>query len=525
MAAHYCDHSGGCSCCSGALAAAWEAAGRAGLSRRNLLLGAGTAAISSWAVAAKAADTTTTSGSAAAAAFKPSNELVVQPVLTYHLPVRAEQTSWRPWGGLQTAEQVAGEVRQITAELKASTKAAGLKVTVLPVVEVRNMAEAKAAQAAAADVTIVYASGGGADVVASFLNCGRPTIYFLRHKSGPVSLYYEILHPHTFRSATDTYVKGANVQDVVVDIYEDLLWRLRGLLALRKTLGQRIVALGGAAGWGLGHKLAPAIARDVWHLDIVPVTYEDLGQRIQKLNADPKAVEQAKALAADYLKDSGVSLHTERQYIDNAMLLYRAFKEMMADHKATAFTIGHCMSTVMPLSKTTACLPLTLLNDEGLMAFCESDFVVIPSGMLMHHITGRPVFLNDPTWPHHGLVTLAHCTAPRRMNGKTLEPAKIYTHFESDYGAAPKVEMTRGQEVTMVVPDFESKKWVGAKGRIKDNPFHDICRAQIDVSIDGDWEKLVEDMRGFHWMMVYGDCRKEIGYAIRQLGIGWEDVS
>jgi hypothetical protein len=32
------------------------------------------------------------------------------------------------------------------------------------------------------------------------------------------------------------------------------------------------------------------------------------------------------------------------------------------------------MGTIMPMSQTTACMPLSLLNDEGYLAFCESDF-------------------------------------------------------------------------------------------------------------------------------------------------------
>ncbi len=40
------------------------------------------------------------------------------------------------------------------------------------------------------------------------------------------------------------------------------------------------------------------------------------------------------------------------------------------------------------------------------------------------------------------------------MDGKKLEPARILTHFESDYGAAPKVEMLIGQIVTNIMPDF-----------------------------------------------------------------------
>ena len=70
------------------------------------------------------------------------------------------------------------------------------------------------------------------------------------------------------------------------------------------------------------------------------------------------------------------------------------------------------------------------------------------------------------------------------MDGKTLEPARIMTHFESDYGAAPKVEMHKGQVVTNIAPDFKAERWMGLSGEIVDHPFLPICRAQIDVRFD-----------------------------------------
>jgi L-fucose isomerase-like protein len=263
----------------------------------------------------------------------------------------------------------------------------------------------------------------------------------------------------------------------------------------------------------------------VWQLDIRDVTYEDLGKRIEKYRQDAGAVADAKKQAAAYLGQPGVTLKTEAAYVENAFLLYRVFRDCMAENEAGAMTIQHCMGTVMPMSKTTACLPLSLINDEGLLAFCESDFVVIPAGILMHNIMGTPVFLNDPTYPHHGVVTIAHCTAPRKMDGKNFEPVEIHTHFESDYGAAPKVAMKEGTVVTCTVPDFASKRWIGFTGKVKGNPFLPICRSQTDIGIDGDWHKVLEQMRGFHWMMCYGDCTKEVGYALKKLGIGWECTS
>jgi len=135
------------------------------------------------------------------------------------------------------------------------------------------------------------------------------------------------------------------------------------------------------------------------------------------------------------------------------------------------------------------------------------------------------VFLNDPTYPHGNVVTLAHCTAPRKMDGKRSEPAKILTHFESDYGAAPKVEMKIGQVCTTLVPDFASKRWIGFTATIAANPFLDICRSQVDVRIHGDTDTLMQEMKGFHWMMSYGEHLRECQYAIKKAGIEFLNLS
>jgi len=118
-------------------------------------------------------------------------------------------------------------------------------------------------------------------------------------------------------------------------------------------------------------------------------------------------------------------------------VLTEVFKELMQSAQTNAITINNCMGTIMPISETTACLPLSLLNDNDYMAFCESDFVVVPSASCC--ITSRQAGLPQrPDYPYKNIVTLAHCTAPRKLDGKNQEDALILTHFESDYGAAPK---------------------------------------------------------------------------------------
>jgi hypothetical protein len=75
------------------------------------------------------------------------------------------------------------------------------------------------------------------------------------------------------------------------------------------------------------------------------------------------------------------------------------------------------------------------------------------------------------------------------------------------------------------VPDFDCKKWVGFEGKIVGNPFLDICRSQIDVKVQGDGQALLQEMKGFHWMMSYGNYLRETGYALKKLNVDFHDVS
>jgi L-fucose isomerase-like protein len=202
--------------------------------------------------------------------------------------------------------------------------------------------------------------------------------------------------------------------------------------------------------------------------------------------------------------------------VAEAFLLAKLFRDLMRESGACAITVNGCMGSyagIMP------CLTLSLLNDAGYMAYCESDFVTIPAGILMHYICGKPTYLCNPTFPHEGRMLFAHCSAPRRMDGKALEPVKIMSHFESDHGAATKVGFRKGQLVTIVKPDFEAKHWLVLTGQIVDTPFLPTCRAQVEVKLKADTRDVAENLRGFHCMLAYGDHTKEVAYAAKKVGI------
>lgn len=452
--------------------------------------------------------------------------LRIQPVLTYEIPVRRQGTSWRNWGGVQTETAVAQESARIQAELKGLAERADFPLEVLPLKRCKSVEEATGITRGDHDGIIIYASGAWVDVIEELADPAKWNLIFIRHRSGPVYLWYEIIHNRFLRKTVDEFGQpGLDIDDVVVDDQGELTWRLRALDGLKNTLGKRVLAVGGASGWGTGGEQAPRHAKDFWKIDAVPVSYDELGRLLAGAFADRTVTARAEKDASAYLGRPGVKLETDRSFVVRCFVLTEVLKKMMAAAGTDAMTINNCMGTIMEVSKTTACLPLSLMNDAGFMAFCESDFVVIPAGVLLHYIAGRPFFMNDPTYPHDGVVTLAHCTAARRLDGKNLEKVRILTHFESDYGAAPKVEMRAGQIVTNIIPDFSGKKWAGFQGVIKSAPFMPICRSQIEVGYNADTEALLKEMKGFHWMTCYGDFLKETGYALKKAGIGWLDLS
>jgi hypothetical protein len=453
--------------------------------------------------------------------------LVVKPVLTYEIPEHRDQTSWRAWGGIQTEKDAVGEIARITEELKTLKAKTDFPVEFLPVSGIASKKDLNTlGDTGSVDLYLIYAAGGGMDMFETLNNTGKNIIIFCRHKSGPVYLWYEIISPRFLRQHSDKLaVKGIDENDIVIDSQDELLWRFRALAGLKNTVGSRILAIGGPGAWAQSLDEAMKAIQDTYKLDILTISYEELGKLITEARKNSSTISMAESRADGYLKTAGTKLETKQQYVVNCFVLEDILKKLMNKYSCRAVTINSCMGTIMPLAETSACLTLSLLNDTGYLAFCESDFIVVPSGILLANISGRPVFMNDPTYPHDNIITLAHCTAPRRMDGKNPEPVRIMTHFESDYGAAPKVEMTVGQTVTNIIPDFAFKRYIGLLGKIIDNPMMDICRSQIDISYECDSRKVAEQMPGFHWMTCYGDFIRETGYAIKKIGIQFDNLT
>jgi L-fucose isomerase-like protein len=416
---------------------------------------------------------------------------------------------------VQTEEAAEKEAARVTCELNELCCSADFGARALPLVKIRNRGQVAGLKDVEADVLLVYAAGSGTDTLNALAGLNKPMIIFVRKHSRPYYLWDEIVHARFLRSHTDQVRQpNVDVNDVAVDDNEEILWRLQALYGLKNTQGRRIICVGGPGGWSYGK--APELARERFGLDMVTVGIPELNSMINASRKDSELMAECERQGKDYLKKGRVTLSTTQEAVTEAFLLKKLFHDLMDKSNAFAVTVRGCMGSyagIMP------CLTLTLINDVGYMAYCEGDFVVIPSGILMHYVSGKPTYLCNPTYPYQGRMVFAHCTAPRRMDGKSLEPVEIVTHYESDHGAATHVAFRKGQILTIIKPDFEAKNWLALTGKIVGTPWLPTCRAQVEVELDADTQDVLNNLRGFHCMLAYGDHTREVAYAAKKVGI------
>jgi hypothetical protein len=456
-------------------------------------------------------------------------KLRVQPALSYHLEQPQGKTSWRSYGGLCTSEDVQKEISRIETELKKLAADAEFPVEFLPVVEVCDEEQAKKVAATSADAILLFAASGSTSIINAVAASKAPFIMFVRHKSGPFYLWYEIAHWRFLRQNEDAFqVANVDAGDIVVDDYKEIQWRLRALYGLKNAKGTTMLAIGGLHAYSApAQAKGPDHARDVWGYNITSISEEEFSRRLAESRADADIVKNTERRAEELLSLPNVTLQTERKFVVNSFLALAVCEQLMKETGATNFGFANCMGrSVIEMLDTPPCLVLSLANDAGYTAYCHTDLSHTFPGVLMRWIAGKPTFVCNTHFPHDGILTVAHCAAPRKMNGRDYEPVTIMTHYESDYGAACKVQYPKGQIVTVVIPNLSCTRWHSFRGSIIESPSYPACRSQIEIAIDGNWRRLVAEMEGFHAQIVYGDYLREIGYALKKLGkVQWQCYS
>jgi L-fucose isomerase-like protein len=163
---------------------------------------------------------------------------------------------------------------------------------------------------------------------------------------------------------------------------------------------------------------------------------------------------------------------------------------------------------IIPIINNTACLMVSKLIDEGVIAGCEGDLNATLSMILLNYLTNQPVWLANPASldPKRNTLTLAHCTVAMSL---VSDPKKIVlrSHFESGRGVSIQAPVTKGKVTLIRLGGPRLEKMLILSGQIVDTDmdYSYMCRTQVEVELKGSVIKFLEVSLGNHLAMVPGD--------------------
>ena len=162
--------------------------------------------------------------------------------------------------------------------------------------------------------------------------------------------------------------------------------------------------------------------------------------------------------------------------LSDAVIMYLALASICKEEHLDAVTVK-CFD-LLSSCKTTACLALALLNDNGKIAGCEGDIPSICTMLAIYKALGRPSFMANPASIDSDNLSIdfAHCTIPTAM----VESCTLPSHFESGIGIGINGEVPLGNYTLCKLSGKTLERSLICNGRlVKGEYLSNRCRTQV----------------------------------------------
>jgi len=227
---------------------------------------------------------------------------------------------------------------------------------------------------------------------------------------------------------------------------------------------------------------------------VIPIPPEVLDEEVSSIN-DANIERQVKLLI-EAKKITG--MHEHYRHVKNALKYYLAFKELIAENKANALTLD-CFNFIIRRG-ITPCLPLALLNSEGIPAACEEDYHSLILLALSMKLTGKPGWIGNPSAIDSDLMVFAHCTIALALS----KSIKLLPHFETGLPIAVSGNVP-SQECILARITYDYKRLllypckVIKSGLLSNNR----CRTQIHLRFSNiSPREFIEEAKGNHHVLI-----------------------
>ena len=259
--------------------------------------------------------------------------------------------------------------------------------------------------------------------------------------------------------------------------------------AFEKT---RIGLIGGASDWLIASGIDREAVAKNYGATFVDIPLRDLEVAFAAMPDDTPELRSVCTRLERFLTDD----RTPEQ-LREAARMYLALRKICVDKNLNALTIK-CFG-LLNSCHTTACLALSLLNDEGIVSGCEGDIPALWTMLYARYAYGVPAFMANPSSSNRREWTIdfAHCTIPLTM----VHGYRLPSHFESQTGIGITGSVPSGRYRILKISGEKLDQYYAATGDIIMNTnIPQRCRTQIRFRFasEAEFDRFFRVSKGNH---------------------------
>ena len=261
---------------------------------------------------------------------------------------------------------------------------------------------------------------------------------------------------------------------------------------LQSISGHTIGLFGESSPWLISSGIDRGKVSDRFGVKFIDIPLEELEKEYDLTRASNSEVAGTVERMEQFLSGD-----RKRIDLENAARMYVAMKTICSRYSLTALTIK-CFG-ILDSCRTTACLALALLNDEGILCACEGDIPALWTMIYAKNVYGGVSFMANPASADRAELTVdfAHCTIPLSMvNGYRLP-----SHFESSIGIGIAGIVPCGKYRLIKITGSSLERIYYAEGEILMNTnIPQRCRTQLRFRFSNaeDFDRFLVTSKGNH---------------------------
>jgi len=314
---------------------------------------------------------------------------------------------------------------------------------------------------------------------------------FLTRRGIPVALFNAPLsdNPAFYESLEQALFGGQALSATLAPGQELPRFSKAALKAFEKT---RIGLIGGASGWLISSGIDRDYIQKTYGSQFTDIPLDELEEDFAATPADDPESDAIRKRMEPFLtagRSTGDLLDATR--------LYLALRRICTKYALNALTIK-CFG-ILNTCRTTACLALALLNDEGIVAGCEGDIPALWTMLYVSYTYGEPAFMANPSSSdrRERTIDFAHCTIPLKM----VHGYRLPSHFESDSGIGIAGSVPSGRYRILKISGERLDHYYETEGDlIMNTNIPQRCRTQIRFRFasDEEFERFLQVSKGNH---------------------------